>query len=221
MNQTIFEQVDNYISHLLAPEDKALQNVVPTLEKEGIPQISVSANQGKFLQVLMMSCGAKRILELGTLGGYSTIWMARALPEEGKIITVELDEHHAAVAQKNIDAAGVAHHVEIRMGKAFDVLSKMIRDKEEPFDFIFIDADKAPYADYFMLAMQLSKKGTVIVCDNVIRDGKVLDENSNDPNVKGVQRLNQMLNENNKVVATILQTVGVKEHDGMAIAVVK
>ncbi len=221
MNQTIFEQVDHYISHLLAHEDEALQNVVPTLEKEGIPQISVSANQGKFLQVLMISCGAKRVLELGTLGGYSTIWMARALPEEGKIITVELEEHHASVAQKNIDAAGVSGKVEIRTGKALEVLSKMIAAKEEPFDFIFIDADKAPYADYFRLAMKLAKKGTVIVCDNVIRDGKVLDENSTDPNVKGVQRLNQMLSENDKVVATILQTVGVKEHDGMAIAVVK
>ncbi len=221
MNQTIFEQVDHYISHLLAPEDEALQNVVPTLEKEGIPQISVSANQGKFLQVLMMSCSAKRVLELGTLGGYSTIWMARALPKEGKIITVELDEHHASVAQKNIEAAGVSHNVEIRTGKAIEVLSKMIADKEEPFDFIFIDADKPPYAEYFKLALQLSKKGTVIVCDNVIRDGKVLDKNSTDSNVQGVQKLNKLLSENDKVVATILQTVGVKEHDGMAIAMVK
>ncbi|MDQ2753043.1 MAG: O-methyltransferase [Bacteroidota bacterium] len=221
MNQTIFEQVDHYISHLLASEDEALQNVVPTLEKEGIPQISVSANQGKFLQVLMLSCGAKRVLELGTLGGYSTIWMARALPEGGKIITVELDEHHASVAKQNMDAAGVSGNVEMRTGKALKVLSKMIADKEKPFDFIFIDADKPTYAEYFNLALQLSKRGTVIVCDNVIRDGKVLDENSTDRTIQGVQRLNQMLSKNEKVVATILQTVGVKDYDGMAIAVVK
>ena len=220
MNPNIFAQVDNYISHLLAPEDEALQNAIQSLQEEGIPQISVSANQGKFLQVMIMACGAKNILELGTLGGYSTIWMARALPEGGKIITIEVDEHHAAVAQKNIDKAGVSHKVKIVVGKAVNILSNLIADKHQPFDFIFIDADKPPYAEYFTLALQLSRKGTVIICDNVIRDGKVLDENSTDANVQGVQQLNKMLSKNKPVTATILQTVGVKEHDGMAIAVV-
>lgn len=220
MNTEIFLQIDNYISNLLATEDIALTDTIKSLDKEGLPQHSVSANQGKFLQVMMIACNAKKVLELGTLGGYSTIWLARALPENGKVITIEVDKHRGDVAQKNIDNAGLSHKVDLRVGKALDILPKIIEENEEPFDMIFIDADKPPYAEYFNFALHLSRPGTVIICDNVIREGKVLDENSADEKVQGVQRLNKMLSENKKVTATILQTVGAKEYDGIAIAVV-
>jgi predicted O-methyltransferase YrrM len=216
----LFAQVDQYISNLLAPEDKALTDTIQSLDTEGLPQISVSANQGKFLQVMMMACNAKKVLELGTLGGYSTIWMARALPDDGKVVTIEIDRHYASVAQRNIDNAGLTQKVELKIGKALDVLPQMVAEQVGPFDLIFIDADKPPYAEYFNYALQLSKPGTLIVCDNVIREGKVLDDSSTDEKVQGVQRLNTMLSGNKNVTATILQTVGVKEHDGMVLAVV-
>lgn len=220
MDIEIFSQVDNYISNLLAPEDKALTDTIESLDAEGLPQHSVSANQGKFLQVMMIVCNAKKVLELGTLGGYSTIWIARALPENGKVITIEVDKHHGEVAQKNIDNAGLSQKVDLRVGKALDILPQIIEENGEPFDMIFIDADKPPYTEYFDYALRLSRPGTLIICDNVIRDGKVLDNNSTDEKVQGVQRLNKMLSNNKNVTATILQTVGVKEYDGVAIAVV-
>ncbi|WP_312171555.1 O-methyltransferase [Chryseobacterium sp.] len=220
MNTELFSKVDNYISSLLAVEDEALKNTIASLNNNRIPQQSISPNQGKFLQVLIKACNAKNALELGTLGGYSTIWIARALAEDGKVITLEFDEHHAKVAQENIDNAGLSHKVEIMVGKALDILPSLIADQIAPFDFIFIDADKPPYAKYFEFALKLARKGTIIVCDNVIREGKVLDKNSDDEKVKGVQILNEMLSENNKVTSIILQTVGVKEYDGMVVAVV-
>jgi len=219
MDQQTFEEVDRYISGLLAPEDAVLQETITSLEAAGMPQISVTANQGKFLQVVAMMCNAKRILELGTLGGYSTIWLARAIPDDGRVVTVEFDPLHAAVAKKNIDKAGLADKVDIRIGKAMDILSDLKTAGEPAFDLIFIDADKPPYAAYFEKALELSRSGTVIICDNVIREGKVLDENSPDDRVRGVRRLNQLLSENKQVTATILQMVGCKEYDGMAIAV--
>lgn len=220
MDKNIFERVDDYISNLLAPEDEVLKQAIVSLEKENIPQISISANQGKFLQVMAKLVKAKRILELGTLGGYSTIWMARALPGEGKLISLELDPKHAAVAQKNIIDANVADKVEIRIGKGLDLLKRMIEEKEQPFDMIFIDADKPPYAEYFGLALKLSRPGTLIIADNVIREGKILDNNSKDEMVKGVHRFNKVLGNTPTVTATIIQTVGSKEHDGMALVVV-
>jgi predicted O-methyltransferase YrrM len=220
MDKNIFQKVDDYISQLFGAEDEALKQTISSIEKENIPQISVSANQGKFLHVMAKMVGAKKILELGTLGGYSTIWMARALPDNGKIITLELDAKHAAVAQANIDIAGLSKKVEIRVGKGLDLLQKMIEEKESPFDMIFIDADKPPYAEYFSLSLKLSRPGTLIIADNVIRDGKVLDDKSEDEMVKGVHRFNKFLSNTPGVIATIIQTVGSKEHDGMAIAVV-
>lgn len=220
MELEIFEQVDNYIRELLAPEDKALKDTITSLESEGIPQISVSANQGKFLQVMAKLVNAQKILELGTLGGYSTIWMARALPENGKIVTLEINPKHAAVAAKNFEAAGIADKVDQRTGKALDLLPEMINNNEGPFDMIFIDADKPPYAEYFGYALQLSRKGTLIICDNVIRDGKVTDPESTDEMVKGAQRFNNLLAACTEVTATIAANVGVKDFDGMAIAVV-
>ncbi|MCT2564083.1 O-methyltransferase [Chryseobacterium herbae] len=220
MNQQVFEKVDTYIGNLLAPEDSVLQETIQSLDDASIPQISVTPTQGKFLQLMLLSCKAKRVLELGTLGAYSTIWIARAIPADGKIITVEFDPHHANVASQNIAKAGLSDKIDLRTGKAMDVLNELISTNEEAFDFIFIDADKPPYTEYFELALKLSHPGTIIICDNVIREGKVLDEDTTDERVKGVQRFNQMLANNPKVTATIMQTVGAKEHDGMAIAIV-
>lgn len=220
MDRDLFKKVDAYISNLLAPEDAVLTETIESLDRENIPQISVTANQGKFLQILLMLGNAKTVLELGTLGGYSTIWLARALPEDGKVISLEIDENHAKVARQNIEKAGLSHKVEVRVGKALDLLPHMITDGEGPFDLIFIDADKPPYAEYFKLALSLSRVGTLIICDNVIRDGKVLDPNHPDERVQGVRRFNQLLAETPQVTATILQTVGPKDYDGMAIAVV-
>lgn len=221
MNNEIFESVDHYISNLLGHEDEALIAATKSLKEAGMPAISISPNQGKFLQVLALLCNAKNILELGTLAGYSTIWMARALPKDGKLITLEYDPKHAAVAQKNIERAGVASQVQIRTGKALEILPQLHAEGAGPFDMIFIDADKPPYADYFEWALKLSRPGTLIVVDNVIRDGKVLDEKSTDAAVNGAQRFNKVLGASTAVTATILQMVGVKEYDGMAIAVVK
>jgi len=220
MTQEIFESVDSYITNLFGDEDTAILNAERAIEESGIPQISISPNQGKFLQVLARLCRATRILEVGTLGGYSTIWMARALPKNGKLITLELEPKHAAVAKKNFEATGLADKIEIRLGKAIDSMEKLNTEKVEPFDMIFIDADKEPYAEYFAAALKLSRQGTLIITDNVIREGKVLDPGTTDSMVKGVQRFNKALAENKLVTATIIQTVGSKYHDGMAIAVV-
>ncbi len=221
MDNTLFEQVDQYIGHLLAPEDKALIDTTASTEAAQIPLISISPVQGKLLQVFARACNAHRILELGTLGGYSTIWLARALPAGGKVITLELEPTHAAVAQKNIDNARLADKVEIRVGRAMEVLEQMIASGEAPFDLVFIDADKPPYKEYFQLALRLSRQGTIIICDNVVRNGSILETGHNDERVTGVQRLNEYLGQCREVTATILQMVGMKEYDGMAIAVVE
>ena len=210
MDNSIFESVDNYISDLLAPEDHALQKTIGSLAENRIPNMSISPNQGKLLQVFAKMCGAKHILELGTLGGYSSIWLARALPENGKLISVEFDERYAAVARENINNAGVGNRVEIKTGKALDVLPIIEKEMTQPFDMIFIDADKPPYTEYFEWAIKLSRPGTIIIADNVIRNGQVLDTNSPDEKVRGVQRLNKMLSSCQEVTATILQTIGVK-----------
>jgi len=220
MSKKLFKAVDKYIGKLVGEEDKVLKQALKLMKEADIPAISVSANQGKFLQVLALTKGAKKILELGTLGGYSTIWMARALPADGHLLTLEYEQKHADVAQKNINNAGLDKIVEIRVGKALDLLPIVEKEKIGPFDMIFIDADKQPYAEYFEWALKLSKPGTLIVADNVIREGKVLDKHPKDDRVTGVQRLNNLLSGNTKVTATIIQTVGDKEHDGMAIAVV-
>ncbi len=221
MPNEIFGQVDDYISGLFNEPDEALAATRQSIIDEGIPQISVSANQGKYLNMLAKLCSAKRILEIGTLGGYSTIWMARALPTDGKLVTLEYEPKHAAVALSNIENAGLGDIVEIRLGKAIDLLPQLQEEGAEPFDMIFIDADKPPYTEYFEWALKLSHPGTLIVADNVIRDGKVLDESITDEIVNGVQRFNKALAACTAVTATIVQTVGVKEHDGMALAIVK
>lgn len=217
----LFEQVDNYIGSLFQDQDAVLAATEQSIIDAGIPQISVSPNQGKFLQLLARLCQAQRILEIGTLAGYSTIWMARALPAGGKLVTLEYDPKHAAVAQQNIDRAGLQAIVDIRVGKALDTLPQLLEEAAGPFDMIFIDADKLPYTEYFEWALKLSRPGTLIIADNVIREGRVLNDKSTDEMVMGVQRFNKALAANPAVTATIVQTIGAKEHDGMALAIVK
>ena len=220
MNQQFFESVDQYIADLLAIEDDALKNTLETMNDTTMGFANVSANQGEFLQVLARLNNAKKILEIGTLGGYSTIWLGRALPAGGRLITIELEQNNADIAHKNIVEADLGEIVEIRVGKALDLLPVLAAEEAGPFDMIFIDADKPPYAEYFEWALKLSRPGTLIVADNVIRAGKILDDNSTDEKVKGVQRFNQALAKSDRVTATIIQTIGNKEHDGIALAVV-
>ena len=219
MNQQLFEAVDQYICKLFAQNDEVLDAVVASIEKNNIPQISISASQGKFLQVLVKLCRAKNILELGTLAGYSTIWMARGLPADGKLISLEYEQLHADVARENIKRARLDNIVEIRVGNGLDLLPQL-QQEQKVFDMIFIDADKQPYTEYFQWALKLSHSGTLIIADNVIREGKILDEASQDEAVTGVQRFNKFLAATKEVTAVIMQNVGEKDHDGMAIAVV-
>jgi caffeoyl-CoA O-methyltransferase len=221
MDQKVFEAVDKYISDLFIPPDEALTAAERSHLQENIPLINVSPNLGKLLHLFVKISKAKKILELGTLAGYSTIWMAKSLPEDGRLISLEIDPRHAEVARKNIERAGLSSKVEIRVGKAIELLPRLLKEKAGPFDMIFIDADKPPYTEYFELSLKLSRPGTLIIADNVIRDGKVLDQNQDDPMVKGAQRFNKALASNRDVSAIILQTIGVKEYDGMAIAVVE
>ena len=221
MTPQLFESVDLYISKLFHDEDDCLKATELSIIESGIPQISISPNQGKFLQILARLCNAKRILEMGTLGGYSTIWMARALPEDGKVVTLEISEKHAEVAKKNFINCGLESKIDIRVGKAIDILPQLKSGESAPFDMIFIDADKPPYTEYFQWALKLSRPGTLIIADNVIREGKVLMDESPDEMVAGVKRFNDFLSKCDDVTATIFQTVGAKEHDGMAIAIVK
>lgn len=218
MEPNLFEAVDAYIEQLFVADSKPA--ILENCEREGIPNWAVSANQGTLLQVLALTCRATRILEIGTQGGYSTAWLAGALPENGKVITIEIDEHTANVARTNLSNAGVGHKTEVICGNALDVLQQMITSGTVPFDMVFIDADKPPYKEYFEFALKLSRPGTLIIADNVVRGGKVLDEDSDDPAVIGVRRFNETLAANKRVRATIMQNVGTKSHDGMAIAVV-
>ncbi|KAI94582.1 methyltransferase [Rhodomicrobium udaipurense JA643] len=218
----IFSAVDGYIEGLFAKEDEALAAAVADMKAAGMPGISVSPVLGRLLFVLARAVRARRILEIGTLGGYSAIWLGRALPEDGGMITLEVDPRHAAVARKNLARAGLSEAVEVREGAALDILPRLIDSGEPPFDFIFIDADKEPYLDYFELSLQLSKPGTMIVADNVIRNGAVIDPaRAENPAVAGVKRLSDALAAHPAVDATIIQTVGVKSHDGLALAVVR
>jgi caffeoyl-CoA O-methyltransferase len=221
MDLKIFGAVDDYITGLFEQEDSSLTATEQSIKESNIPPISISPNQGKFLQMLARLCHAKKILEIGTLAGYSTIWLARALSKDGKLITLEYEPLHARVAQKNIDRAGLSSIVEIREGKGIDLLPKLVEEGAGPFDMIFIDADKPPYKEYFDWSLKLSRPGTLIIADNVIREGKVLNDKSPDEMVAGVKRFNAALAANPAVTATIIQTVGAKEHDGMALAIVK
>lgn len=220
MSNDAFLTVDQYISDLFSRDDDALKAVATSLDDAGVHNISVSSSQGKLLQVLAQLCGATRILEVGTLAGYSTIWLARALPETGRLVSIEYDPRHARIATENVARAGLSGRVEIRLGKALEVLDALHRERPPAFDMVFIDADKAPYDQYFQWALKLTRPGSLIVADNVVRGGEVMGTGG-DANVQGARRFLQVLAQTTSVSATVLQTVGAKGHDGMAIAVVK
>jgi len=220
MTQPLWTSVDDYITDLFVPSDLVLQEALATSEAAGLPSISVAPNEGKLLMLLAQLCGARSILEIGTLGGYSTIWLARGMVSGGNLITLEAVPKHAEVARTNIARAGLANVVEIRVGAAIDTLAQLTAEHRDPFDLIFIDADKENYPAYLAWALKLSRRGTLIIADNVIRDGEVLDPKSSDPRVQGTRRFNQLLAEESRVEATVIQTVGRKGHDGIAIATV-
>ncbi|KYF77569.1 methyltransferase [Sorangium cellulosum] len=220
MAQEQWSAVDRYITDLLVPPDAALDAALEASAAAGLPPINVAPNQGKLLNLLARIHGARTILEIGTLGGYSTIWLARALPDGGRLITLESEPKHAEVARANLDRAGVADRVELRLGRALDTLPKLAAEGRGPFDLIFIDADKPSNPDYFAWALKLSRRGSVIVVDNVVRRGAVVDPESADPNVQGVRRLYELLAAERRVSATAIQTVGAKGYDGLAVALV-
>jgi predicted O-methyltransferase YrrM len=220
MSQEIWTAVDRYIADTLIPVDPILEAALAANATAGLPSIDVTANQGKLLHLLARIQGAKRILEIGTLGGYSTIWLGRALPPGGQLITLEFEPKHAAVAQGNIARASLSGVVEIRLGAAADSLAQLHAAGADPFDLIFIDADKPNNAIYLEWALKLSRPGTLIICDNVIRDGEIADRNSKDPNVQGTRAMFEMLAAEPRLEATAVQTVGSKGYDGFALAVV-
>jgi predicted O-methyltransferase YrrM len=209
--------VDRFVVDTLSDSDPVLDAAQRAADTAGLPAISVSAAQGKFLHLLARIRGARRILEIGTLAGYSTIWLARALPPGGQLITLEYDPRHADVARANIARAGLADRVEVRVGRAIEALPGLVVD--EPFDLIFIDADKPSTADYFRWALKLSRPGTVIVVDNVVRDGRLVDANG-DGDVQGMRRFLEAAAHEARVEGTVLQTVGVKGYDGFALLLV-
>lgn len=220
MNQDQWTTVDRYISDLFIQPDPALDTVLQASVDAGLPPIQVSPNQGKLLHLLALMQKARTILEMGTLGGYSTIWLARALPADGHLITLEADPKHAEVARANIARAGLTDVVELRLGQALDTLPQLAAEGHGPFDLIFIDADKPNYPDYLKWALKLSRRGSLIVADNVVRNGAVADATNGDPVVLGVRRFNELLAAEPRVSATLIQTVGIKGHDGFAIALV-
>jgi caffeoyl-CoA O-methyltransferase len=220
MSQTQWTAVDNYITDLLVPSDPALDAVLQSTIDANLPTINVAPNQGKFLHILAQIQGARRILEFGTLAGYSTIWLARALPAGGQLITLEANPKHAEVAQENIDRAGLAKLVEIRVGAALKTLPKLATEGQEPFDLIFIDADKVNIPEYFTWSLKLARRGSVIVVDNVVRKGAVIEADSTDENIQGVRKFNELLAAEPRVKATTIQTVGSKGYDGLTIALV-
>ncbi len=220
MNKEMWTAVDEYINDQLVPSDPALDATLAACTEADLPAISVTPSQGKLLHMLARLVNAKNILEIGTLGGYSTIWLARALPPDGRLITMEFDPKHAEVASDNIANAGLADMVELREGKALELLPELAAEGLEAFDLIFIDADKCNNPHYFDWALRLSRKGSLIIVDNVVRDGRVIEADSDDADIQGVRSLFQRLAAEPRVLCTAQQTVGSKGYDGYAIALV-
>jgi predicted O-methyltransferase YrrM len=218
--EPLWDKVDDYFAQHLAPSDDVLREALAASAAAGLPAISVTATQGKLLHLLARLCGARRILEIGTLGGFSAIWMARALPPGGQLITLEIDPAHAEVARRNLARAGLSDRVQVWLAPAAASLAKLAADHVEPFDLVFIDADKASSDSYFLAALDLSRSGTVIVVDNVVRKGDVIDSESTDVNVLGIRRLTELLAREPRVSATAIQTVGSKGYDGFVVALV-
>ena len=215
----VWTDVDNYFGDLLAPVDSHLEAAWRANRDADLPPIEVSRLQGKLLQVLVQMVQARRVLEIGLLGGYSTMWMARGLPEGGRIVTLEFNPRHAEVARKNLEKAGLLDRVEIRVGRALDILPVLHRSGAGPFDLIFIDADKPSNPQYLEWALKLGRPGTAIVVDNVVRDGKVTDAKSADGDVVGTRRMTELMAAEPRLSATVVQNVGVKGYDGFALAV--
>jgi len=220
MTEKQWTEVDQYFSGKLLPNDAVLESALETSATAGLPAISVSPNQGKFLQILAQIAGARSVLEIGTLGGYSTIWLARGLGAGGRIITLEVDANHAKVAELNVLRAGFQDVVEVRVGNALETLPQLAAEGHGPFDLIFIDADKQNNSTYFEWSLKLSRPGTLIVVDNVVRDGAVTDPESSDPSVQGVRRFIDLLGGESRASGTVIQTVGIKGYDGFAIVLV-
>lgn len=214
-------EVDNYIYQHLIAQDTLLTEVLERSNQHPIPLIHVSPAQGKFLKLLVQMMGAKRVLEIGTLAAYSTIWMALALPKDGKIITLDYDEKHVAIARDNIEFAQMSDKIEVIQGPAVESLQQLIADDVAPFDFVFIDADKGNNPAYLELCLQLSRPGTVIIGDNVVRHGKILEENPRGANIKGLQTFFELMSNHPQLDATAIQTVGAKSWDGFSMAIVK
>ena len=219
-HEEMWTAVDKYFTSRFVGADPALDAALAANAAAELPAIDVSANQGKFLHLLARMQQARHILEIGTLGGYSTIWLARALPADGRLITMEFEPRHAAVAQSNINRAGLAERVEIRVGAALGSLAQLATENPKPFDMIFIDADKDNYPNYLPWALKFSRPGTLILADNVVRDGAILDPSHHDPRVQGTRQFLELLAAEPRLAATALQTVGSKGYDGFAMAVV-
>jgi predicted O-methyltransferase YrrM len=219
MSKEQWTAVDRYLNELLVPPDAVLQAALAASAEAGLPPISVSPTQGKLLMMLAQIRGARSILEIGTLGGYSTIWLARGLAGEGRVITLESDERHAAVARSNIARAELSQRVEIIVGPAAESLPGLERDRRGPFDLVFIDADKSSMAEYFTWALRLSRPGSVIVADNVVRKGEIIHPDG-DANVRGIRSFLERVAQEPRVTATAIQTVGSKGYDGLALALV-
>ena len=221
MEQKHWSAVDDFLVRKLVKPDAALDQALADSDRGGLPAINVSPCQGKLLNLVARMIGAQRILEIGTLGGYSTIWLARALPPSGRLVTLEFSQKHADIARANIDRAGLLDRVDIRVGRALETLPALARESSEPFDLIFVDADKESNREYLGWAVKLARPGSVIITDNVVRDGKVVDEASRDPMVVGTRRFLDALAAEPGISATAIQTVGSKGWDGFTIAVVE
>jgi predicted O-methyltransferase YrrM len=216
----LWTQVDEYFGGLLVPHDAALDATLAANRKAGLPAIDVAPVQGKFLELLVRIAGAKRILEIGTLGGYSTICLARGAGADGRVVTLEYNPKHAEIAHANIAAAGLDAQVEIKIGRAIENLPHVEQEASAPFDFIFIDADKRSNPDYLRWALHLSRPGSIIIVDNVVRDGRVLDAGTDDADIQGIRKFAEMLAAEPRLSSTALQTVGVKGYDGFSISLV-
>ena len=220
MDQARWTEVDRYLDEVIVGSDPALDAALADVAAAGMPAISVTPALGKLLHVLARSIGARRILEVGTLGGYSTIWLARAVPPDGIVMTLEIDPRNAAVAQASIERAGLSERVVIRIGRAVDTLAALVTDGVEPFDLVFIDADKRANPEYVAWALRLTHVGSLIVVDNVVRSGAVVDAATRDPDIAGIRRMNEMIAAEPRLLTTAIQTVGSKGYDGFAIALV-
>jgi predicted O-methyltransferase YrrM len=221
VESTTWTAVDDFIADALIPGDAVLEAALADSATAGLPAINVTAPQGRLLQILAQTLGAKAILEVGTLGGYSTIWLARALPPGGRMLTLEINAATAKIARANLARAGLDGVVEVRVGPALDSLRELVARKPPPFDLVFIDADKVNNPDYFRAALELTRSGSLIVVDNVVREGEILDERSQDASVRGTRELYAVMGAEPRVTATAIQTVGSKGYDGFAIARVR